>query len=189
MIRQTVPSDRGLHCLNMPFCKNNGVQDIYLRQKKIKNKTWNDNTPPLSCRGQITLSKIDEICPWANPKQSPQCQCTYQIWWKTIEIYWSYCPESKIWMYCKHITKSKIDYLPISNLKADLHNINAMHIPSLVKIHWYVLKLSSRNENTDSVKNWRNLPISNPKPDLHNINADTKFDENPLTFTQVIIQN
>ena len=39
----------------------------------------------------------------------------------------------------------------------------------------------------NSVKNWRNFPISNPKPDLHNINAHTKFGENPLMFTQVII--
>ena len=44
----------------------------------------------------------------------------------------------------------------------------------------------SRADN--SVKNWRNLPISNPKPDLHNINAHTKFGENPLMFTQVIIR-
>ena len=44
----------------------------------------------------------------------------------------------------------------------------------------------SRADN--SVNNWRNLPISNPKPDLHNINAHTKFGENPLMFTQVIIQ-
>ena len=44
----------------------------------------------------------------------------------------------------------------------------------------------SRADN--SVKNWQNLPISNPKPDLHNINAHTKFGENPLMFTQVIIQ-
>ena len=40
----------------------------------------------------------------------------------------------------------------------------------------------------NSVKNWRNLPISNPKPDLHNINARTKFGENALMFTQVIIR-
>ena len=44
----------------------------------------------------------------------------------------------------------------------------------------------SRADN--SVKSWRNLPISNPKPDLHNINAHTKFDENQLMFTQVIIR-
>ena len=35
---------------------------------------------------------------------------------------------------------------------------------------------------------WRNLPISNTKPDLHNINAHTKFGENPLMFTQIIIR-
>ena len=58
-----------------------------------------------------------------------------------------------------------------------------MHTPSVVKIHWYLLKLSSGNENTDilrvdnSVKNRQNLPINNLKPDLHNINAHTKFDD------------
>ena len=40
----------------------------------------------------------------------------------------------------------------------------------------------------NSVKNWQNLPINNPKPDLHNINEHTEFDENPLTFTQVIVR-
>ena len=39
-----------------------------------------------------------------------------------------------------------------------------------------------------AVKNWQNLPISNPKQDLHNINAHTKFGENPLTFTQVLVR-
>ena len=40
----------------------------------------------------------------------------------------------------------------------------------------------------NSVKVWQNLPISNPKLDLHNINAYTKFGENSLMFTQVIIR-
>ena len=39
-----------------------------------------------------------------------------------------------------------------------------------------------------SVKIWQNLPISNSKPDLLNVNAYSKFGENPLLFTQVIIQ-
>ena len=45
----------------------------------------------------------------------------------------------------------------------------SIHIISLMKIHWHLLKLSSRNKNMDvwcadnSVKNWWNLPISNPK--------------------------
>ena len=69
-----------------------------------------------------------------------------------------------------------------------------MHVPSLVKIPWRLLQLSSGNENMDvsradnSVKIWRNLPISNPYTDLHNINAHTKFGENPLIITQVIIR-
>ena len=40
----------------------------------------------------------------------------------------------------------------------------------------------------NSVKIWWNLPISNPKPDLLNVNAYSKFDENPLLFTKVIIR-
>ena len=69
-----------------------------------------------------------------------------------------------------------------------------MHIASLVKIPCYLLKLSSGNENMDvsrvdnSVKFGRNLPISNPKSDLHNINVHTKFGENALMLTKVIIQ-
>ena len=99
---------------------------------------WNE-----MCRRQMTLSKIDEICPLAIPNQ-------------------------------------------ISTI--------SMHEQSLLKIHWYVLKLSSGNEKSDvswavnSIKNWRKLAISNPKPELHNINVHTKFGENPLTFTWVIIR-
>ena len=44
----------------------------------------------------------------------------------------------------------------------------------------------SRADN--SVNILRNLRISNPKPDLLNVNAYSKFDENPLLFTQVIIR-
>ena len=40
----------------------------------------------------------------------------------------------------------------------------------------------------NSVKIWQNLPISNPKPDLHYMNAHTKFGENPLMFSLVIIR-
>ena len=60
-----------------------------------------------------------------------------------------------------------------------------------VKIPCYLLKLSSANKNMgvsradNSVNIRQNLPISNPKPDL---NTHTKFAENPLMFTQVIIR-
>ena len=68
----------------------------------------------------------------------------------------------------------------------------SMHVPSLVKIPRHLLKLSSGKDKmglsrADNVF-YQNLPISNPKPDLHNINAHTKFGENPLMFTQVIIR-
>ena len=68
-----------------------------------------------------------------------------------------------------------------------------MRIASLMKIPCYLLKLSSGNENMgvsqadNSVKIWQNLPISNSKPDLLNVNAYSKFGENPLLFTQVIV--
>ena len=42
----------------------------------------------------------------------------------------------------------------------------------------------SRADNSVNIL-W-NLPISNPKPDLLYVNAYSKFDENPLLFTQVI---
>ena len=70
----------------------------------------------------------------------------------------------------------------------------SMHTASLVKIPCYLLKLLSGNENMGmsqadtSVKIWQNLPISNPKPDLLNVNAYSKFGENPLLFTQVIVR-
>ena len=40
----------------------------------------------------------------------------------------------------------------------------------------------------NSVKILRNLPISNPKPDLLNVNAYSKFGENFLLFSQVIVR-
>ena len=65
-----------------------------------------------------------------------------------------------------------------------------MHIANLVKIYWYLpCKKNSDVLRTDnSVRNWWNLSISNSKPDLYNINAQTKFGENPLIFTPVIIR-
>ena len=54
-------------------------------------------------------------------------------------------------------------------------------LPSLVKIPWQLLRLSSRNKNMgvsradNSTKTWRNLPFSNPNPDLFQINACTYY--------------
>ena len=83
--------------------------------------------------------------------------------------------------------------LTISNPKPDLHNINAQWY---YQVWWKSIVYSSYQLETkiwasradNPVNIWWNLIISNPKPDLHNINAHTKFGENPLMFTQVIIR-
>ena len=139
--------------------------------------TWNHNTITLSCRGEKTLSKIEEICQVAVSNQITIISMQISNLVKIHEIY------SKIWMCCRQITLSKIDKICPLAIQNQISTIS-MHIPSWVKIHWYLLKLSSRKEITDmsqtddSVKNWSNLPISYyPKPDLFNISAHNKFGE------------
>ena len=73
---------------------------------------------------------------------------------------------------------SKIDEICPPAIQNQISLIS-VQVPSLVKIHWHLHMLPSRNENMgvsrtgNSVKIWQNLPISNPKPDLHSINAHT----------------
>ena len=76
-------------------------------------------------------------------------------------------PSKKCW-YISYQSKS-VGLIPINKIK--------MLNPTIIVL-WA----------DNSVKIWRTLPIRNPKPDLHNINAHTKFGENPLMFTQVIIR-
>ena len=64
---------------------------------------WIKIIPHLSCHGQITLSQIDKICLLPIPKQSSTNQCIHQVWWKSIVIYSSYCPEMKICMCFRQI--------------------------------------------------------------------------------------
>ena len=45
---------------------------------------WNDNNPPLLCSGQITLAKIDKICPLAIPNQITKSRHTPSL----VTIYW-----------------------------------------------------------------------------------------------------
>ena len=89
----------------------------------------------------------------------------YQVWLKSIDIYSSYCPETKIWVYLGQITLSKSDEicpLAIPNQMSLIY----IHVPSLVKIPWYLLKLLSRNENMgvsradNSSKIWRICPLA-----------------------------
>ena len=81
---------------------------------------WNDNIPSLLCQGQITLSKIDEICPLAIQNQistiSMHIPSLVRIHWLFLVI---------IWKRKYGCVLGKFKNLPISNRKSDLHNINA----------------------------------------------------------------
>ena len=74
----------------------------------------------------------------------------------------------RIWACLGQINPSKFDKICPLAIPNQI-STTSMHIPSLVKIHWCILKLSSGNENMSMSR------------------ARTKFGENPLMFTQVII--
>ena len=93
------------------------VKNIFRKERKKNGcsmawqiKTWNDNTPWLSCPGQITLSrdKLTKFAHYQTQTRSAQYQFTHQVWWKPIEIYSSYCPETKIRMCSGQITLPKL---------------------------------------------------------------------------------
>ena len=162
-----------------------------------RNKTWNNNTLPLSYLGQITLSKRDEIWPLTFPKQMSTISMhiaglvkihwylpklssvnenldvlladnSVKNWWNlpismpkpdlhNINAQTKFCgnpltldchPETKIWTFRRQITLSKINEICPLTIPNQISTIS-MHIPSMLKIHWYLLKLSSRNENMD----------------------------------------
>ena len=83
------------------------------------------------------------------------------------------------------------------NLSSSYHKPDLQINNVMYQVWWKsieIFSLLSWNENTDvsragnSVTNWRKLPINKPKVELHNVNAHTKFHENPLLFTKVIVQ-
>ena len=135
---------------------------------------------------------MEKFCHEQFQTRSLQYQCTYQVWWKSIDINWlSYGNENTdVWR--AKISVKKWRNVVISKAKQYLHNISAhtkfgldplifsqvivrkrtyrsvcggqiidanypsaipnqistiaMHIQSLDKIHWHLLKLSSGNE-------------------------------------------
>ena len=109
-----------------------------------------------TCRGQITLSKIDEIRPLAIQKQI-----------------------STIPMHIPSLVKiDEIGPIAIPNQISTI----SIHISNLVKIHLNLLRLSSGNEYMDvrgqiTPSNIGEiLPFSNPKPDLLSlVKKMTKF--------------
>ena len=93
------------------------------KNKEIK--TWNDNTPSLSCRGEITLSKIDKICQWVIINQISTIPMHMS---KLVKIRWdllrllSWNSNTDV-LRADNVVKNWRN-LAISNPKADLHNIN-----------------------------------------------------------------
>ena len=113
---------------------------IYVLYRKIK--MFNYNNPPLSCRGQITLSNIDKICPLAITSQisliSMHAPSLVKIPWHLLKLSSGNENMGMNWA----DNSVKICPLAIPNQISTI----SMHIPSLVKIHRCLLKLSSGNE-------------------------------------------
>ena len=110
--------------------------------------SYSPETKIWACLGQITPSKIHEICPLAIANQistiSMHIPSLVKILSCVLKL-WSYSPETKIWQLLGQITLSKIDEICPLAIANQISKIS-MHIPSLVKIHWCLLKLSSGNE-------------------------------------------
>ena len=100
------------------------------------------------------------------------------VWWKSIDIITQQLLSRNENTNLLRTDNCQIDEICPSAISNQVSTIS-MHTPSLVKIHWHLVKLSSGNENMyvwradKSVKTWRNFLINNPKPDFHNINAHT----------------
>ena len=102
---------------------------LFFSLEKIKTLNYESyNTTPLSCRGQIALSNIDEICPLVIPNRISLISM-HVPWLRLVKILWhlhklssrnenmgvSWADNSvKIWRNWS-----------ISNPKSNLHNINA----------------------------------------------------------------
>ena len=69
----------------------------------------------------------------------------YQVWLKSFDIYLTYRSETKIWACLGQITPPKFDEICPVAIPNQI-STKSMHIPSLEKIHWCLLKLSSGNE-------------------------------------------
>ena len=109
-----------------------------------KNKMWNDNIPPLSCCEQITV-KIWLNLPMSSPKADlHNINAHIKFGENPLRFnYSNYRPESKIWIYCGQITLSKMDEICPLGITKQISTIST-HILSLVKIHWYLLKMKKR---------------------------------------------
>ena len=99
--------------------------------------------------------KIWRNLPISNPKPDLLNVKAYSKFVENPLLFTRYSPETKIWACLGQITPSKIDEICPLAIQNQISTIS-MHIPSLVKIHWCCLKLSSGNEKrTDGRTVWR----------------------------------
>ena len=119
------------------------------------------------CCGQITLSEIDEICPLAIPKQistvSMHIPSLAKVYWYLLLKLWSGNENTDVSRADNSIKTDKFCPSAILNQIATI----SMHIPHLVKIHWYLPTLSSGHENMDvhgqiTVKIYEICPLAIP---------------------------
>ena len=115
----------------------------------------------------------------------------YQVWLKSLDIYSCYRPETNIWVCLGQITVKIWHNLPISNLKPDLHNINAHtkfgENPLMFTGYHLETKIWACLRQITPSKFNKNCPLAIPNQ-ISTISAHNKFGENPLMFTHVIIR-
>ena len=91
---------------------------------------------------QITLSKIDKVCPLAIPNQIPTISMHIP---SLVKIHWYLLKYKKILICLWQITLSKIDKVCPLAIPNQIPTIS-MHIPSLAKIHWYLLVIIQKQK-------------------------------------------
>ena len=96
-------------------------------------------------RADNSVKNWPKNLPISNPKPDLHNINAHTVWWKSIDVYSSYHLETKIWACLGQITPSKIDEICPLAIPNQISTIS-MPTPSLVKIHWCLLKLSSGNE-------------------------------------------
>ena len=90
--------------------------------------------------------KIWRNLPFSNPKPDLFNVNAYSKFGENLLLFTQVkSPETKIWVCLGHITPSKIDEICPLAIPNQISTIS-MHIPSLVKTHWCLLKLSSGKE-------------------------------------------
>ena len=108
----------------------------------LKLLSRNENT---MCRGQITLSKTDEICPLEIPNQVSTVSMSVPSLAKIHLYLFKLSSENE------NTDVSRADNY-VKNCPLEIPNQIAtvsMSIPSLAKVHLYLHKISSGNENMD----------------------------------------